>query len=238
MTDFITQQIHYKIPKIYNYGLENYPIQGISWQTSINEINIIKNDIDRLYINYANLSNIIYNELEITFTDNVFNYNTDLKLIRFTNLKKYMLKLCKNNIQILCKKINIWLKIKIDNLQYEFNDGDFASNIFFVNGRYTFDPVAQTNLRPYIGGGLGYVEEIDVDLKSGGVERSYSKNSEMAYQFMAGITYPLTEKIDLDAGLRYVRVDNIKLKRESGSGELRNVDYDPLSLAVGLSYKF
>jgi outer membrane protein W len=119
-----------------------------------------------------------------------------------------------------------------------FNDGDFASNIFFVNGRYTFDPVAQTNLRPYIGGGLGYVEEIDVDLKSGGVERSYSKNSEMAYQFMAGITYPLTEKIDLDAGLRYVRVDNIKLKRESGSGELRNVDYDPLSLAVGLSYKF
>ena len=119
-----------------------------------------------------------------------------------------------------------------------FNDGDFASNIFFVNGRYTLDPIAQTNLRPYIGGGLGYVEEIDVDLKSGGVERSYSKNSEMAYQFMAGATYPLTEKIDLDAGLRYVRVDNIKLKRESGSGELRNVDYDPLSLAVGLSYKF
>jgi outer membrane protein W len=119
-----------------------------------------------------------------------------------------------------------------------FNDGDFASNIFFVNGRYTFDSVAQTNLRPYIGGGLGYVEEIDVDLKSGGVERSYSKNSEMAYQFMAGITYPLTEKIDLDAGLRYIRVDNIKLKRESGSGELRNVDYDPLSLAIGLSYKF
>jgi opacity protein-like surface antigen len=60
----------------------------------------------------------------------------------------------------------------------------------------------------------------------------------MAYQFMAGATYPLTEKIDLDAGLRYVRVDNIKLKRESGSGELRNVDYDPLSLAIGLSYKF
>ena len=119
-----------------------------------------------------------------------------------------------------------------------FNDGDFASNIIFVNGRYTLDPIAQTNLRPYIGGGLGYVEEIDVDLKSGGVERSYSKNSEMAYQFMAGATYPLTEKIDLDAGLRYVRVDNIKLKRENGSGELRNVDYDPLSLAIGLSYKF
>jgi outer membrane protein W len=119
-----------------------------------------------------------------------------------------------------------------------FNDGDFASNIFFLNSRYTFNSLSQTKLRPYVGIGLGYVEEIDVDLKSGGVERSYSKDSEFAYQFMAGAIYPVTERIDLDAGLRYVRVDNIKLKRESGSGELRNVDYDPLSFAVGLSYKF
>jgi len=55
---------------------------------------------------------------------------------------------------------------------------------------------------------------------------------------MTGITYALSKKIDLDAGLRYVRVDNFNLKRENGSGELRNVDYDPLSLAIGLSYKF
>jgi outer membrane protein W len=119
-----------------------------------------------------------------------------------------------------------------------FNDGNFASNIFFVNGKYTFDTIPQTNLRPYIGAGLGYVQEIDLDLVNGGVEYSYSKNNEMAYQFMTGITYTLTKKIDLDAGLRYVRVDSINLKRENGSGELRNVDYDPLSLAIGLSYKF
>lgn len=64
------------------------------------------------------------------------------------------------------------------------------------------------------------------------------KNNEIAYQFLAGASYPITEQIDLDAGLRYVLVDNIKLKSESGSGELRNVDYDPLSLVIGLSYKF
>ena len=119
-----------------------------------------------------------------------------------------------------------------------FNDGNFASSILFVNGKYTFDKIPQSNLRPYIGAGLGYVQEIDLDLVNGGVEYSYSKNNEMAYQFMTGITYTLTKKIDLDAGLRYVRVDSINLKRENGSGELRNVDYDPLSLAIGLSYKF
>jgi len=119
-----------------------------------------------------------------------------------------------------------------------FNDGNFASNILFVNGKYTFDKIPQSNLRPYIGAGLGYVQEIDLDLVTGGVEYSYSKKNEMAYQFMTGITYALSKKIDLDAGLRYVRVDNFNLKRENGSGELRNVDYDPLSLAIGLSYKF
>ena len=56
-------------------------------------MNIIKNDINKLYTYYNNISNIIYNEFENAFTDNVFNYNNDLKLIRFTNLKKYSIKI-------------------------------------------------------------------------------------------------------------------------------------------------
>jgi len=119
-----------------------------------------------------------------------------------------------------------------------FNDGDFASNIFFLNGRYTFESLMQTKMRPYIGAGIGYVQEIDVDLESNGVENSYSEGGEIAYQFMAGVSYPVSDRIELDAGLRYVRVDSIKFDRESGAGELRDVDYDPLSFAVGLSYKF
>jgi outer membrane protein W len=120
-----------------------------------------------------------------------------------------------------------------------FNDGDFSSSIFFLNGRYTFDPVMQTKFRPYLGAGIGYVEEIDMDLKNtGGAETSYSQDGEFAYQLMAGASYPVTERIDLDAGVRYVRVDSINLKRESGTGELRNVDYDPLLFTIGASYKF
>jgi len=119
-----------------------------------------------------------------------------------------------------------------------FNEGDFASNIFFLNGRYTFEPMATTKIRPYLGAGLGYVQEIDIDLESGGVERSYSQDGEFAYQLMAGITYPITEAIDFDAGLRYVRADSIKFERESGDGELRKVDYDPILFTIGLSYKF
>jgi outer membrane protein W len=119
-----------------------------------------------------------------------------------------------------------------------FNDGDFASSIFFLNGRYTLDPVMQTKFRPYVGLGIGYVEEIDMDLKVNGVENSYSQDGALAYQLMAGVSYGLTNSIDLDAGARYVRVDNVNLKREVGTGELRKVNYDPVLFTVGVSYKF
>lgn len=119
--DEITQNINDKIPKIYNYGFENY-IQNVGWQSSIDDINIIKNDIDKLYINYGNLSNIIYNEFKNALNNNVFNYNTNFKLIRFTNLKNYMLKICKKNIPNI--KLNNWLINKINNLQYEFNNNN------------------------------------------------------------------------------------------------------------------
>lgn len=119
-----------------------------------------------------------------------------------------------------------------------FDDGDFSSSIFFLNGFYKFDPVMDTKIRPYLGAGLGYVEEIDMDLASGGVENSYSSDGEFAYQLMAGASYPITDKIDFNTDIRYVRVDGVDLKNESGGGSLRDVDYDPVIFTVGASYKF
>jgi outer membrane protein W len=121
-----------------------------------------------------------------------------------------------------------------------FKDGDFASNSFFVNGYYHLDPVMNSKFRPYVGAGLGYVQEIDIDLKNAsGVETSYSQDGEIAYQLIAGTSYGLTENWDLTADVRYMRADSINLKRENGgTAELRNVDYDPVSLTVGAVYKF
>jgi outer membrane protein W len=121
-----------------------------------------------------------------------------------------------------------------------FNDGDFASNIFFVNGYYHLDPVMNSKFRPYVGAGLGYVQEIDIDLKNAsGAETSYSQDGEIAYQLIAGTSYDLTEDWDLTADVRYMRADSVNLKRETGgTAELSKVDYDPVSLTVGAVYKF
>ena len=117
-------------------------------------------------------------------------------------------------------------------------DGDFSSSIFFLNGFYKFDPVSNTKIRPYLGAGIGYVEEIDMDLKIGPSETSYSSDGDFAYQIMAGASYPITDRFDFNTDIRYVRVDSVDLEREGGTGKLKSVDYDPVILTLGASYKF
>jgi outer membrane protein W len=117
--------------------------------------------------------------------------------------------------------------------------GDFASNIIFLNGYYRFDPVMNTKLRPYLGLGLGWVEEIDMDLKtSSGVENSYSAENEFASQLMAGIEYPIAQNWDFSTEIRYTKVSDIELKQESGSKKITGIDYDPITVAVGITYNF
>jgi outer membrane protein W len=120
----------------------------------------------------------------------------------------------------------------------QLKNGDLASTILFFNGRYTFDEIAQTKLRPYLGAGLGLVTEIDADVRLAGKSLEFNERNKLAYQLMAGATYPINEKIDFDAGVRYLRVDSVDLEQTGGSGKIKNLDYDPWLFTVGVTYKF
>lgn len=117
-------------------------------------------------------------------------------------------------------------------------DGDFSSSILFVNGIYKFDPITRHNIRPYLGAGVGYVDEIDLDTKKNGVETSYSTDGEFAWQAIAGVEYPINTKWSLNADARYVNAVGLELKNEAGTGTLKNVDYNPTSLMFGVTYNF
>jgi outer membrane protein len=117
-------------------------------------------------------------------------------------------------------------------------DGDFSSSIFFVNGIYKFNPITSHKIRPYLGAGVGYVDEIDLDTKKNNIETSYSTDGELAWQAIAGVEYPLNNKWSLNGDVRYVNVSSLDLKNESGTGTLKNVDYNPTSLMLGITYKF
>jgi len=117
-----------------------------------------------------------------------------------------------------------------------FNDGNYASNTFFLNGYYFFDSTGSWT--PYIGAGLGWIQEIDIDLEGAGAEQSFSTDGGTSFQIMAGFDYPLNENWGLNLEARFSSATSIDLEGEGNSGQLNGLDSDPLSLQFGVKYSF
>jgi outer membrane protein len=118
------------------------------------------------------------------------------------------------------------------------NDGDFASNIFFVNGLRRF-PGTSGRWTPYIGAGIGWVQEIDFDLNSGGTDRAWSKQGKIGLQLIAGAEIPMSKDWRLTADFRMLRLGSVELPAEEGvTGRLSKPDYNPVSVQLGLRRMF
>jgi opacity protein-like surface antigen len=118
-----------------------------------------------------------------------------------------------------------------------FSKGDLASNIVSLNVYYTFAE-AFGKVRPFIGAGIGWVEEVDLDLESGGVENSYSSDGDIAWRLMAGLETPLAQNWRLQGEVRYTRVAGVDLEQESGTGRITDLDYDTWTVGIGVIYDF
>ena len=119
----------------------------------------------------------------------------------------------------------------------EFDDGNYASNIFYLNGHYQFEK--NDKWQPYVGAGLTWVEEIDIDLERNGDELSYSGDGDVGYQVFAGINYDLNQAWKLQSELRYGSITDIDLEGEGNDvGEFDSIDYETTTLQIGLVYDF
>lgn len=119
----------------------------------------------------------------------------------------------------------------------EFDDGNYASNIFYLNGHYLFERSGQW--QPYVGAGLTWVEEVDIDLERGGNELSYSGDGDTGYQVFAGVTYDWSDRWQLQTELRYGSISGIELSGEGNdAGEFDDLDYETTTLQIGLVYNY
>ena len=99
-------------------------------------------------------------------------------------------------------------------------DGDFASNTLFVNGLRRFVRPSGGWV-PYVGVGLGWVQEIDFDLNSGNTEREWSDQGEFAVQLMGGAEFPLGESWKLTTDVRLLQIGSVELPAGEGvTGQL------------------
>jgi outer membrane protein W len=117
-----------------------------------------------------------------------------------------------------------------------FEDGNYASNIFFFNGYYFFN--TQSDWQYFAGAGLGWVQEIDIDLETNGNELSYSGSGDIAMQVFAGLNYTVSENVRANIEVRVGKVSIDPLKGEKTMGSISKLDYTPSTLQIGFTWLF
>ena len=115
-------------------------------------------------------------------------------------------------------------------------DGNYASNIFYLNGRYALTD--GNRWTPWIGGGLTWIQEVDLDSEDANGERSFSESGFVGFQVMAGIDYDVSDRFYLTSELRYMSYNSLDLEEEGGNGRITNIDYQPVTLGLGFGIRF
>lgn len=111
--------------------------------------------------------------------------------------------------------------------------GDYASTSLMVNGLYSF--ATNGALRPYVGAGIGFVTEVDLDIDAGPAAGEYEDSGVFAAQVMVGADYALSDSVGLFGELRYFTAGSQTLEGASGTIE---ADYDSIDAVIGLSIRF
>lgn len=101
---------------------------------------------------------------------------------------------------------------------------------------------SKSAFQPYIGAGINYTwffdESVSSDAKALGFDGMKIKNS-WGWAAQVGADYMLTDKLMLNAQIRYIDIDTTAYASHSTLGRAKvDVDVEPLVYMVGLGYKF
>lgn len=118
----------------------------------------------------------------------------------------------------------------------ELDDGNYASNTFYLNGRYSL--TEGSKFTPWIGGGLSVVQEVDIDSEGASGERSFEDSGAIGFQLMAGVDFNITDRLYLTSELRYTSFTDLDLAEEDGNGLVTGLDYQPVTAGVGIGFRF
>jgi opacity protein-like surface antigen len=115
--------------------------------------------------------------------------------------------------------------------------GNFASTALALNGLYSFNLFGREEVRTYVGLGVAWLTEVDIDFEQGGQEVSYS-GDDFGVQLLAGARYEIGERWFLDAGLRYLSAGEVTMDGEGATTGRVRADYEPWSATLGIGWKF
>jgi opacity protein-like surface antigen len=125
-------------------------------------------------------------------------------------------------------------KIKAPGGAIVADGGDLASVAIMANGFYFLDTSERWS--PYLGIGVGLLQEIDSDVQLvGDNDQTDLEDEVFAWQAMVGAEVPIDERWRFFGEGRFLSAPGPTLANSAGSYD---VDYQNLSVMVGLGYQF
>ena len=115
-------------------------------------------------------------------------------------------------------------------------NGDVTSTALMVNAFYDFKTLSKS-VYPYIGAGIGGAS-VAADIKDGSTGEQQVDDDEIvfAYQFVAGVAFPVSKELTIDLNYRYFATTDPKLKDSFGTEF--ETEYSSHNIFVGLRYNF
>ena len=116
-------------------------------------------------------------------------------------------------------------------------EGDYASLSVGLSALYDFRPFDNDRLTAYVGAGVVFVQEIDIDFEIGGVETSF-ETDDIGLQLQFGGRYDVNESLFMDVGVRYLTLSGVELELPADTSRIVEADYSPLTVTAGLGWRF
>lgn len=119
-----------------------------------------------------------------------------------------------------------------------FEDGDFSSVTLSLNAYYSFrlwtSSTSDQTVDFYVGAGLGWIQEVDIDLERDGQEVEF-ETDDTGFQWMLGLDWQFSERWSGVFEFRSFAASDVEMRGETG---LVRSDYTPVNLILALGYRF
>lgn len=112
--------------------------------------------------------------------------------------------------------------------------GQIENSSFMVNGYYDFD--FGSAIVPYLGAGIGH-SDTDIEYAPSDVGIIRDSDNGFAWQFLAGVSFAMTDELDLYLNYRYFDADDVNVQSPLLTADF-DIENTSQSWDVGIRYSF
>lgn len=119
-----------------------------------------------------------------------------------------------------------------------FSGGDFASLGLGVNALYRFNFGDSGKWSGYIGPGVVWFQEIDIDFDSDGQQEISFEGDDTGLQLKFGARYDFSDRWFAEAGATYLAASGVTMELPEDSAQTLESDYDHWTVSAGIGFRF